>query len=142
MIASHSSIVSFGSSSDAVSEEWIVKAETALNRILPVSYKRFLREYAGGEIGGEEIYSIYGMSFDSVNGGDIVFHHLVNRKNGMLDDSKLEISTDDIDGTFFFDYKEFQNGECPIYLWLPSGSVRYADNFYEFLCKRIVAHFS
>jgi hypothetical protein len=142
LIASHGSIVDFGSPSDAVGEEWIVKAEAVLNRPLPDSYKRFLKEYAGGEIGGEEIYSIYGMPFESVNGGDIVYHHLLNRKTGFLGDSKLVISTTDLDEIFFFEYNEFQDGECPIYLWFPSGSVHYADNFYEFLCKRIAAHSS
>lgn len=143
LIASHGSIVNFGSSSDAVGDEWIIKAEAALNRTLPDSYKWFLKEYAGGEIGGEEIYSIYGMPFESVNGGDIVFQHLANRKAGLLDDSKLVISETDLGEVFFFDYSEFQNGECPICLRLPSGEyVHYADSFYEFLCKRIAVHSS
>jgi hypothetical protein len=143
LIAAHQSIIHFGSSSDAVDDEWLMRAEAALNRKLAQSYKWFLKRYAGGELGGEEIYSIYGVPFESANGGDIVFQHLMNRKAGLLDDSKLAISETDHGEVFFFDYKYFKDGECPIYLRLPSGeAVLYAENFYEFLAKRIAGHSS
>lgn len=135
------SIVNFGTPAEAVSDEWIAKAETALKRPLPESYKWFLREYAGGEIGGEEIYSIYGLPFDSANGGDIVFQNMASRKAKLLDDDKLVVSETDLGEVFFFDYSDFHNGECPILLRMPSGEpVRYADDFYEFLLKRITVH--
>ena len=141
IISSHASIVEFGSSSNAVGEEWIAKAETALNRPLPSSYKWFLRTYAGGEIGGEEIYSLYGMPFESVNGGDVVFQQLANRRAGLLDDLKLVVSETDLGEIFFFDYGQFKDGECPVCLRLPSGEFQfYATDFYDFLCKRITAH--
>lgn len=143
VISSHGSIVNFGSAADAVGKDWIAKAEAALNRPLPESYKWFLNTYAGGEIGGEEIYSLYGMPFESVNGGDIVFQHLANRKAGLLDDSKLAISETDLGEVFFFDYSQWLGGECPICLRLPSGEfVHYANDFYDFLCKRVAAHSS
>lgn len=143
LISSHGSIVNFGSTSDTVGKDWITKAETILNRRLSDSYKWFLNTYAGGEIGGEEIYSLYGMPFESVNGGDIVFQYLANRKAGLLDDSKLVVSETDLGEVFFFDYSQFENGECPLYLRLPSGEItHYAADFYEFLCKRITAHLS
>lgn len=141
MISGHGAIVSFGTSTDAVSDDWVAKAESVLNRSLPNSYKWFLGAYAGGEIGGEEIYSLYGIPFESVNGGDIVFQHLMNRKAGLLDDSKLVISETDLGEVFFFDYSRWYDGECPIFLRLPSSEfVYYADDFYDFLCKRIIAH--
>jgi len=141
LIQSNLSIVNFGTSEDAVSDEWIAKAEAALNRPLPESYKWFLHEYAGGEIGGEEIYSIYGLPFDSANGGDIVFQNMASRKAKLLDDDKLVVSETDLGEVFYFDYSNFHNGECPILLRMPSGeSVRYADDFYEFLLKRIAVH--
>jgi len=35
----------------------------------------------------------------------------------------------------------FSDGECPVNLRLPSGEqVRYAEDFYDFLRKRIAAH--
>jgi hypothetical protein len=143
LIASHASIVKLGSPSDAVDDEWIVKAEAVLNRPLPDSYKWFLKKYAGGDIGGDEIYSIYGMPFETAVGCDIVYHHLLNRKTGLFDDSKLEFFRTDLDETFFFEYNEFQDGECPIYLQIASGDfVRYTDNFYEFLYKWITEYSS
>jgi hypothetical protein len=141
LISTNSDIVDFGTAADAVDDEWIAKAESVLNRPLPTSYKWFLRQYAGGEIGGEEIYSLYGMPFESVNGGDVVFQHLANRSSGLLDDSKLVVSETDLGEVFFLDYGAFHDGECPIKLRLPSGEdVHYASNFYEFLSKRIAAH--
>lgn len=42
---------------------------------------------------------------------------------------------------FYFDYSQLKDEECPIFQKLPSGnSLHYANNFYEFLCKRIEAH--
>lgn len=140
-ILNHNSIVDFGTSVDAVSEEWINKAEYKLRRSFPESYKWFIRNYAGGEIGGDEIYSIYGIPFESVNGGDIVFQHLANQKSGLLDDEKLVISETDIGEIFFFDYSHLKDGECPIYLRLPSGEFEfYASDFYDFIKKRITAY--
>ena len=88
LIAAHQSIVNFGTPSDAVGEEWVMKAENALSRKLPESYKWFLKRYAGGEVGGEEIYSIYGVPFELEHGGDIVFQYLMNSKAGLLEDSR------------------------------------------------------
>jgi hypothetical protein len=141
MISSYASIVDFGSSSDAVGEEWIAKAETVLGRPLTDSYKWFLNTYVGGEIEGEEIYSLYGTPFESTSGCDIVVQHLLNRKQCLFDDSMLVVSVTDLDEVFFFDYNHLQGKECPLYLLLPSGeSVFYAADFYDFLCKRISAH--
>lgn len=143
LIAKHGSVVNFGSPTDAVDGEWVVKAETALSRPLSESYKWFLKTYVGGEIGGEEIYSLYGIPFESVNGGDIVFQHFANRKAGLLDDMKLVISETDLGEVFFFDCSQFGDGEYPIYLRLASGdAMYYAKDFYEFLCKRVVLHSS
>lgn len=141
LIAAHPSIVGFGSPSDAVSDEWIARAESTLERPLPASYRWFLQRYGGGEIGGEEICSIYGVPFETANGGDIVFQHVVNRKAGLLAESKLVVSATDFGEIFFFDYDAFRHGECPVDLRLPSGEqVRYAEDFHDFLRKRITAH--
>ncbi|AVR97445.1 SMI1/KNR4 family protein [Pseudoduganella armeniaca] len=134
LVTSHQSVINFGSPKEAVDEEWIAKAETVLKRKLPESYKWSLKRYAGGEIGGEELYSIYGIPFESVNGGDIVFQHLNNRSAGLLDDSKLVISETDFGEVFFFDYAECNDGECDIKVRLPSGDYqKYADDYCEFI---------
>lgn len=133
LIANHSSIANFGTPADAVGDDSIGKAEVELNRPLPDSYKWFLREYVGGEIGGEEIYSLYGKPLDSVSDGDVVFQHIANHKAALLEDLKLVISETDFGEVFYLDYTKFQSDECPIFLRLPSGQcVHYADSFYEF----------
>jgi len=73
LIKKHPDIAAFGSPADAVTDDWLVKAEQRICHKLPTSYKWFLQNYAGGEVGSEEIYSIYGMDFDDINGGDISF---------------------------------------------------------------------
>ena len=143
LISKHASVVRFGSPADAVKDEWIAKAEAELNRPFPDSYKWFLKKYVGGEIGGEEIYSLYGMPFESVNGGDIVFQHLANRKAGLMDDTKLVISETDFGEVFFFDCTQYIAGEYGIFLRIPSGEIIfYAKNFYEYLYKRVAVHLS
>lgn len=140
-IAENSDLVDFGCPENAVGNEWIEQAEKILGFPFPSSYKVFLKEYVGGEIGGEEIYSIYGMDFENVCGGDIVYQHLTDLKNGTVKQKQLVVSETDFGEVFYFDYSQLKNGECPIYQRLPSGSsLHYANNFFEFLCKRIDAH--
>lgn len=141
LISLHSDVACFGSEADSVSDEWIKKAEDRLGLVFPDSYKWFLRKYAGGEIGSEEIYSIYGMDFEAVNGGDIVYQHIAGMRNNLIDNQKLVVSETDMGEVFFFDCLEFKNGEAPVRLRIPSGvNVHYASDFYEFLYKRISAH--
>lgn len=141
LVSRHPTIVNFGGVQDAVSSEWLHKAEDALGLVLPNSYKWFLKNYAGGEIGSEEIFSIYGMDFDSVRGGDIVYQHITGRRAGLVDDGQLVVSESDFGEVFFFDYSSFNNEECLIKRRLPSGAEEnYANDFYEFLYRRIMAH--
>jgi len=138
LIEENPEIVEFGSSEDAPSEDWIARAEARLHRQLPDSYKWFLREYGGGEIGGDEVYSIYEMDFETVNGCDIVFQHLMGLKSGDYDDQQLMITTTSLGEYFFLDYTRFADGECPVCQLLPSGKpVEYAKDFVDFLEKRI-----
>ncbi len=141
LVSLHPDIVCFGSEADCVGDDWIEKAEQKLGFELPRSYKWFLKTYAGGEIGTEEIYSIYSADFEGVNRGDIVYQHIVGIKNNIVDGKNLVISETDVGEVFFFDYSRFNDSECPVGLRLPSGeNINYASDFYEFLYKRISAH--
>jgi len=141
LVTSYPGLVRFGTASDAVSKDWIIKAEAALGLRLSESYKWFLRTYAGGEIGGEEIYSLYGLEFGTAIGGDVVYQHLNGLKNGATTDSRLVVSETDFAEVFFFDYERMTGDECPLLLQLsPTYVAHYADDFYEFLCKRIAAY--
>lgn len=141
LINSHDSVVDFGSSDDAPADKWFDKAEKKLGVKLSESYKWFLQNYSGGEIGGEEIFSIYGVNFEDINGGDIVFQHITNLKNRLTETNHIVVSETDFGEVFFFNYTKFDGVECPIYLRLPSGNNElYANDFYDFLQKRIEIH--
>ena len=138
LIESNSESIEFGSEEDAVDSKWLEKAEKELAVEFTDSYRWFLKNYAGGEIGGDEIYSIYGMDFDAVNGGDIVYQNKMSRKNGLTGNDRLIFMETDLGEVFFFDYSQLEGNECPVKIKYPSGKTEvYAGNFYEFLFNRI-----
>ncbi|MET3590480.1 hypothetical protein ABID23_001596 [Bartonella silvatica] len=134
-------IINFGTAEDAVSDVRIKEAEKTLGLQFTTSYKDFLKNYKGGEIGGYEIFSIYNASFEDNPAGDIVHKNLYHRRHGFATLEQLVVSRTDFGETFYFDYTQFQDCECPLYLrFPPSDPQYYASNFYEFLCKRIMEH--
>ncbi|WP_375630695.1 MULTISPECIES: SMI1/KNR4 family protein [unclassified Bartonella] len=133
-------IINFGTEDDAVGDFVIEKAEKALGLQFTSSYKSFLEHCKGGDIGGEEIYSLYDNPM-GIPAGDIVFQNLNDRKRGFVTAEQLIVCEADFDETFYFDYTQFRDGECPIYVMFPLDNCEYyASNFYEFLCKRIKVH--
>jgi antitoxin YobK len=134
IIGEAGSVVEFADYGDGISEEWIIKAEERLGFTIPNSYKWWLRNYGGGEIYGEEIYSIYEQDFDTVVGGDIVYMYELNKRNNNYSDEKVVICETD-DTVFYFDLSNRKDDEMPIYS-LNDNNI-YADNFIEFLKKRI-----
>ena len=137
IIASNPDVAEFADFGDGVSDELIQKAELALGFSLPPSYKWWLSNYGGGEVGGEEIFSIYEEDFDSVVGGDVVYMRRLNQQSGLLGPKHLSICESDVDGVFAFDYSRIAvDGECPV-VAITTGDV-YAADFLCFLKKRIV----
>ncbi|WP_375692925.1 SMI1/KNR4 family protein [Bartonella sp. AP213QHHD] len=141
LINKYPDVIDFGTAEDAPDDILIEKSERTLGLQFTSSYKSFLKNYGGGEIGCEEIFSIYGVDFETVYGGDIVYNRLTEMKNGLAKSQQLVVSRTDFGETFYFDYSQFQDGECPLYFEVISGDpLYYASNFYEFLCKRIKDH--
>ncbi|WP_375621053.1 MULTISPECIES: SMI1/KNR4 family protein [unclassified Bartonella] len=133
----HSHVINFGTQDNAPDDVRIKTAENTLGLQFTSSYKNFLKNYGGGEIGGEEIFSIYEICA-GIPAGDIVYRNLLDRRDGFTDPKQLVICTTDFGETFYFDYTQFRDGECPLYLkYTSEDSEYYASNFYEFLCKRI-----
>lgn len=123
-----------------VSDEWIKKAEQKLNVSLPPSYKWWLKNYGGGEINGEEIFSIYEQEFEDAVGGDIVYIALVNRQNNIFSQEKLFICDPGNDEAWYFDLNQKDlTGEYPVYVfdYQDNSSNLYAKDFVDFLMKRI-----
>ncbi|WP_143558299.1 SMI1/KNR4 family protein [Snodgrassella alvi] len=147
LIEQNQDLVDFGTAEDAVSTLHIKKAEDFLGLPFTDSYKWFLNHYARGSICGDEIFSLndsfdyydsYDSNTDILYGEDIVYNHIVNLKNKLTTDKQLAVCHSDIDGEFFFDYTKYENNECPIYIyWSKDESIFYAQNFLEFLYKRI-----
>ena len=124
--------VGFGPFGEGISDEWITKAEERLHFIFPESYKWWLKNYMGGEIYGEEIFSIYGLDFDSVVGGDVVYINELNREEGFSNSEQLVICEGE-DGMFYFQKQESLTNELAVF----RDGEYYASNFIEFLLKRI-----
>ena len=124
--------VDFGPFGEGISDEWITKAEERLHFIFPESYKWWLKNYMGGEIYGEEIFTIYGLDFDRVVGGDIVYINELNRKEGFSNSEQLVICEGE-DGMFYFQKQESLTDELAVF----RDGEYYASDFIEFLLKRI-----
>ncbi|EJF74142.1 hypothetical protein ME7_01601 [Bartonella birtlesii LL-WM9] len=136
-------IVNFASKDNAVDDLVIEKAEEILGLQFTSFYKAFLKHYKGGDIAGYEIYRLYKECGADIPFDDIVFQNLNDRKRGFVTPEQLVVCDADFGETFYFDYTQFRDGECPIYVTLPSGdSEYYASNFYEFLCKKIKEYVS
>ena len=124
--------VDFAPFGEGISDEWIRKAEERLNFTFPGTYKWWLKNYMGGEIYGEEIFSIYGLDFDTVVGGDIVYINELNRKQGFSNSDQLVICEGE-DGMFYFQKQESLTNELAVF----RDGEYYASDFIEFLLKRI-----
>ncbi len=134
IIEENSDIIDFGEFGQGGSDEWIGKAEERLGIKFPPSYVWWLKNYSGGEINGEEIFSIYEIDFDSVVGGDIVYINELNYKNGDSDTNKLTIQENDQGESYYFDLTSVDtNGESPVFC----NENKYSNNFLEFLIKKI-----
>lgn len=138
LIESHRQFVNFGTFGDGVSKEWIKKAEDALGISLPPTYRWWMANYRGGEIAGEEIYTIYEEEFDTVAGGDIVAMHRLDVADGLRQPHEIAVCHSDVDGVFFFNtLAQRTDGEYPIISAVTGHS--YANDFLEFVIKRIRA---
>ncbi|MBC6110686.1 SMI1/KNR4 family protein [Pedobacter fastidiosus] len=136
LIEENADFVNFSEYGNWISDELIIKAELDLNIKFPKTYIWWLKHFRGGEIYGDEIFSIYKDSNDGIPSGDIVYRNLLDRKNNILSEDQLAIMTNDMGETFFFDLQQTDDGgEFPVYR-LSDGS-RYADDFLDFLIRQI-----
>jgi len=134
-------VVEFGNSSCDLnpSSERLKETEKLLGVKLPPSYLWFVKNYGGGEVYGEEIYSIYPvLSEQSV--GDIAYQTKWFRDKGFVSKSDVVISSNNFGEIFFLNTSESDDlGEYPVYIKVGDSKMKYADNFAEFLYKRISA---
>lgn len=134
LFSQHSELVNFGSPEDAPSLAWISNAERELGIIFPDEYVWFLNEFGGGDICGEEIYSIYCIPFNEAIGGDIVYQNKITNDN--VPNRRLVISNTDFGEEFYFDLDD----KYKLYISFGEKKEIYSSNFLEFLYKRLLSY--
>ncbi len=71
----------------------IKKAEETIGLPFTISYKNCLKNFGISEIGCDEILTVYeesvGAPVDCIPAGDLVYHHLLNIKNGLARPQQL-----------------------------------------------------
>ncbi len=135
LIKENQGIAEFANFGDGASDEWITKAEEAIGCPLPDSYKWWFAKYGGGEIGGEEIFSVYEEDFDEVVGGDVVYMYRLDAEENKRK-YRIPICHSDVDGVFAFNVQQgVSNNEYSVVS--EATGTKYAENFLDFLVKRI-----
>jgi hypothetical protein len=130
--------VDFADFGDGTSDEWIRKAEVRLGVNFPLSYRWWLKNYRGGQIYGDEIYSIYELDFDQVVGGDIVYMNELIRRTEQWPSTRLELMKTDQGERYFMDLSHATAlSEPPIYVAVGGDKYPYAAHFFDFLIKQL-----
>ena len=135
IIEENREIIDFSKYGEGVSNKEIEIAEKRLNIKMPASYIWWLKNYNGGCVFDDEIYSIYG-EVDGIPCGDIVYvNELYRKENFELYKDKL-ILLETGKELFYFDLNSKNtNNEYDILGWY-SKKV-YAQSFEDFLIKYI-----
>ncbi len=136
LIEEHRQFVDFASYGEGTSPEWIKTREKELGVEFPPSYVWWLANYGGGEIFGEEVYSVYELPLSDINGCDIAS---INLKQGALARGRLYICQPGNDEFYFNLRCSTKSGEIPVFHNdLTSGTDSlYSETFAGFLSKRI-----
>ncbi len=131
---------SFWGEEAAPSDENIKKAENLIGKRLPKSYIDFLKKYGGGEIVGDPLFGTFGGDLMNPIYEDIGVRYLMDQKSDALNSRNHVIFyTTDFAEIFYFNYFDIPDNsqEVPIYFMCGDECVKYAENFLEFLVKRI-----
>lgn len=125
--------VAFPRPGSGVSEFAIQSAERRLGLSLPPSFRWWLREYGGGQIGGD---ILYGLDEAGIDAPDIVELARRNRADGR-DPSRLVVCIGNEEEYWLATSATQPDEECPV--WLADGGhvSLYASSFAEFLRRRL-----
>lgn len=135
LIASAEGIVSFGDAACAPSDYWVELRELEAGFRFPTSYKWWLSHYGGGEINGEEIFSVYELPLDQVMGGDAV---AMSRRSGALDQGRMLLCWPNPSEQYYFRLDD-PSQEKRVF-WRSEADAdeeQYAESFADFLVRRI-----
>lgn len=120
------------------SEELVQKAERALGLEFPPTYRRFLREFGAGDVGGEEFYGIINDQWEKSSVPDAIWCTLTaRRKLGLPAD--LVVVGDTGDGEFYCLQILPDGTDGPIVTFGPERKVgdKVASDFGKFFRERV-----
>ncbi|MBQ4796821.1 SMI1/KNR4 family protein, partial [Pectobacterium versatile] len=100
----------------------------------PEDYKWFLSEFGGGDICGEEIYSIYCLPFDEAVGGDLVYQNVISSDNVSI--GKIVLSNTDFGEEYYFKIDDISK----VYVSIGNKEMLYANDFIEYIKKRLMSY--
>jgi hypothetical protein len=136
-ILEHPEEIEFGEG--VSSEDWIKKAEERLGVIFPPTFVWWLKNYNGGYIYGDEVFSIYEIDIEGIlPGGNIVYQNKLETEFGLVNKNELVILVNDQAEIYYFDYTLIDdNGECPIYVKAGKNKKYYAKDIFDFIVKYV-----
>jgi antitoxin YobK len=127
--------VAFPPFGSGVSEAAIDAAEAALGMAFSPSYRWWLRNYGGGQIGGD---IIYGLDEARIEAPDIIELHKADLAEGLRPDHELVFDLGNEESFYFDTRHRLETGEYLIqYHEVGQPAAGYARSFDEFLRKRI-----
>lgn len=115
----------------------VMETEDYIGAKLPPSYLWFVSNYGGGEIHGEEIFSIYRV-FEKESVGDIGVNTGRYREDGFIEPTEIAVCVSGFGEIFTLDTANSEgDGEYRVFVRRGKHREVYAQNFAEFLVKRI-----
>lgn len=137
LIAANPDCFDFGDFGTGTSLAWIEKAQRRLKVVFPASYCWWLQHYGGGQIYGDEVFSIYEQDFDQVVGGDVVYmNELARRRQWPAEHLQIMCTDQALD--FYIDLTQVIGAtESPVYVSQGKNTRLYATNFFDFLEKQL-----
>lgn len=127
--------VGFPPFGNGVSEDAIRAAEGALGVAFPPSYRWWLRNFGGGQVGGD---IVYGLDEAAIDAPDIVKLRAADMADRIMQPHELRFYIGNAESFLFDTRRRLESGEFAIY-YLEAGqpASRYADSYDEFLRRRI-----
>jgi hypothetical protein len=134
-IEAAASLVNFGNASSSPSDSWVAQRESEAGTSFPPSYKWWLKNFGGGEIGGEEVFSVYELPLEQVMAGDIV---AVSKRSGALAEGRILLCWPSPGEQYYFRVDDPSPEKSVFWSNCADGSEEhYADSFADFLVRRI-----
>ena len=128
LIEENSDIVNFSEFGEGVQKSWIDKAQNILGLAFPPSYIWWLENFKGGDIDGDEVFSVYEREFSTFKGGDIIYMYDPNRTGSLLSLGRLYILINDFGEGYYFALDQMgERGEYPIFE--KKSNTRFSNTF-------------